>query len=230
MSIALVVFDIAGTTVKDNGEIAIAFREAMKKFGYDIPSEAIMPLMGYKKTVAIKMMLDDYEPDETIVTEDYINRIHAIFEQSMVDYYTHADQIEPLPYAETVFHYLKEKQIRIGLDTGFSRAITDVIINRLGWLQQKLVDIVVCSDEVQEGRPSPFMIQKMMEASGVADAQKVIKVGDTESDINEGWNAGCLYSIGVTTGAFAREEMEPFEPSHIINSLNELIPIIAPLL
>jgi beta-phosphoglucomutase-like phosphatase (HAD superfamily) len=48
-SIELIVFDIAGTTVKDNGEIADAFQKAMREFGYAIPQEKIYPLMGYKK-------------------------------------------------------------------------------------------------------------------------------------------------------------------------------------
>ena len=56
-SVELVVFDIAGTTVEDNGEIAIAFQEALSAFGYKIPVEKINPLMGYKKTEAIKRLL-----------------------------------------------------------------------------------------------------------------------------------------------------------------------------
>lgn len=35
-NIELVVFDIAGTTVSDKGDIAIAFVDACKKYGYDI--------------------------------------------------------------------------------------------------------------------------------------------------------------------------------------------------
>ena len=68
-SIKLVVFDIAGTTVKDNGEIAVAFHDAMKENGYEIPSEKIYPLMGYKKTEAIKIMLESYEADAAMITE-----------------------------------------------------------------------------------------------------------------------------------------------------------------
>lgn len=54
----------------------------------------------------------------------------------------------------------------------------------------------------------------------------MIKVGDTEVDVNEGKNAGCLYSIAITTGAFTKEELAVYEPSFIINDLKELISII----
>ncbi len=224
--IKLVVFDIAGTTVKDHGEIAIAFKTAMKEKGYEVPVEKINPLMGYKKPEAISIMLHEYEPDVARITEDYINNIHERFVALMVEYYSNTNNLQPLPHAEEIFAYLKEREVKIGLDTGFSNHITDVIIERLGWLKNGIVDYVVSSNEVAAGRPQPFMIQKMMQAAGIDDARQVIKIGDTEVDINEGKNAGCLYSIAVTTGAFKKEELVPHKPDFIIDDLNELIAIL----
>ncbi|MDQ2753392.1 MAG: HAD hydrolase-like protein, partial [Bacteroidota bacterium] len=82
------------------------------------------------------------------------------------------------------------------------------------------------SDEVPAGRPHPYMIQLMMNKANITDAKRVIKVGDTEVDIQEGKNANCLYSVGVTTGAFTREELEPYEPSFIIDDIKEIIGIV----
>ncbi len=45
-------------------------------------------------------------------------------------------------------------------------------------------------------------------------------------DVKEGKNAGCLYAIAITTGAFTREELLPYEPSFIIDDMKELLPII----
>jgi len=224
--VKLVVFDIAGTTVKDNGDIALAFQQAMAEKGYDIPVEKINPLMGYKKPEAIRLMLLEYEPDVTMVKAEYINTIHDRFLELMVQYYTNAADLSPLPNAEEVFAYLKKNDVKVGLDTGFSKEITDVIIRRLGWLNDGKIDYVVSSDEVSAGRPQPYMIQKMMKEAGIEDSKKVVKLGDTEVDINEGKNAGCLFAIGVTTGAFTREQLEPYKPSFIIDDLKELIDIL----
>src|SRR4249919_1430201 len=101
--IKLVVFDIAGTTVKDHGEIAVAFHNAMLEKGYDVPEEKIYPLMGYKKPEAIRMMLEEYEPDASKITEDQVNSIHERFVQLMIEYYSITDQLQPLPNAEKVF-------------------------------------------------------------------------------------------------------------------------------
>lgn len=224
--VELVVFDIAGTTVKDNGEIAIAFQDAMKAFGYAVPVEKINPLMGYKKTEAIMLMLNEYEKHDEKITADYINEIHSRFVASMVHYYSTAADLQPLPYAEEVFATLKDKGVKIGLNTGFPNEITDVIIDRLGWLNDGKIDFVISSNEVKAGRPFPYMIEALMKKADVHDTKKVIKIGDTEVDVNEGKNAGCLYSIAVTTGAFAQEELMAYNPSFIISDLREVITII----
>jgi phosphonatase-like hydrolase len=171
-------------------------------------------------------MLEEYEHDLAAITTEYINSIHDNFIELMVLYYSHTDRLEPLPHAEYVFEWLKERDIKIGLDTGFSTDITSVIMERLGWLKTNKIDYVVCSNEVPAGRPHSYMIQKMMKAAGITNAKQVVKLGDTEVDINEGKNAGCLYSIGITTGAFTREALEPYNPDFIIDDLKELVDIL----
>lgn len=226
MKITLVVFDMAGTTVADEGAVARAFQQAMLQSGYDIPRENINPIMGYKKPEAINKMLHQYEADTTLITEEYIEVIHQRFIAAMLHYYETSNEVAPLDGVEEVFIYLKGKGIKIGLNTGFSKDIADTILNRLQWIEKGLVDFLVASDEVPAGRPQPYMIHKLMSLAGVEDPLEVIKVGDTEVDVNEGKNSGCLYSIAVTTGAFTKEELLPHEPSFIISNIREIMPII----
>ncbi|WP_447640382.1 MULTISPECIES: HAD-IA family hydrolase [Chitinophagaceae] len=227
MAVKMVVFDIAGTTMRDTGAIAIAFQKAMAAFDVHIPIEEINPLMGYKKPQAIKIMLETKQESRTkVISDDLVDKIHNCFLEEMIQYYTTASDIEPLPHVEDVFETLQRNGIKVVLDTGFSHDITAVIMDRLGWLKDGLVDMTVSSDEVAAGRPQPYMIQKAMKHFGIEDPKTVIKIGDTEVDVNEGKNAQCLLSIGVATGAFSRAELEPYEPDHILNDLSELIPII----
>ncbi|WP_183574634.1 hypothetical protein HDF18_01280 [Mucilaginibacter sp. X5P1] len=46
MSIKLVVFDMAGTTVGDESYVALAFQKTIKTFGYDRDLENINSIMG----------------------------------------------------------------------------------------------------------------------------------------------------------------------------------------
>jgi phosphonatase-like hydrolase len=224
MSIELVVFDMAGTTVKDKNYVGVAFQNAMDKYGYPIAIENINPIMGYEKPLAIKMMLDKHEPDRQKITAKLINNIHSEFVESMLSFYETSDDIVPLPHVEETFSKLRDAGIKIALDTGFSRDIADVIMRRLGW--EDKVDFLVASDEVEQGRPFPDMIEKIKAALQIISSDVIAKVGDTEVDINEGINSGCKYVIGITTGSFTREELIPYNPTHIIDDISDVLNIV----
>lgn len=226
MSIKLVVFDMAGTTVKDENKVTQTFKNALLAYGYDVPDHIINPLMGYKKIVAITKMLHLYEADPSKITSELTHQIHETFVRLMIEYYQQADFLEALPNAESTLLALKKAGIQIGINTGFSRDIAEVIIERLAWREKGVFDYLVCSDEVAEGRPNPGMINRLRQLAGIAEADEVAKVGDTEVDIREGQNAGCKYVIAVTTGAFTRAELEPYHPTHIIDNIREVLSIV----
>ncbi|GAA4333193.1 phosphonatase-like hydrolase [Mucilaginibacter gynuensis] len=227
MAIKLVVFDIAGTTVKDDHDVSKAFQAALKKFGYEVPVELIDPLMGYEKNQAIRQMLRLHERREEKITAELVGKIHKEFVQQMILHYRQAPGIEPLPNVEETFAALRAKNIQIGINTGFSRDIADAIVNRLQWQEKGLIDYLVGSDEVELGRPHPYMIQKMMDAAGIKTGKEVAKIGDTEVDVREGQNAGCKYVIGITTGTFTRAELEAYHPTHIIDDIAQIVDIVS---
>jgi phosphonatase-like hydrolase len=221
MAIKLVVFDIAGTTVKDDDYVAHAFRNAFIRNGYNVTLEQTYPYMGVKKIVAIKALL-------AILGGRLADAgtIHTDFTDSMINFYSSSAEVAPLPYTEDVFRQLKEKGLLIALNTGFPRIIADVIINRLQWKEKGWVDDSIASDEVEHGRPQPFMIQELMARASITDASEVAKVGDTEVDVNEGRNAGCGLVVAVTTGAYTYEQLAGYDPDHIINDLSSLPSLI----
>ena len=226
MQIKLAVFDIAGTTVVDRGNINIAFREAFLTAGIHVSSEEVDTVMGYRKIEAIRMVIQKHAPD---LNEDsrIISDIHDVFEDSMVSFYENDDLLIPMPQAEYIFQELQRRNIKVALNTGFTRRITDTILEKLGWIDSLLIDATICSDEVLEGRPYPYMIQHLMQELLIDSVEDVIKIGDTEVDIKEGRNAGCGIVIAVTTGAYSHEKLKLYHPDFIIDSLNELLPIIA---
>jgi phosphonatase-like hydrolase len=227
MAIKLVVFDMAGTTVTDDHKVTKAFQSALQQYGYEVPSPVIDLHMGYEKTHAIQLMLDRYEREKDNITKELIGNIHSAFVSGMIDYYSNTDELLALPGVEDTFITLHSKGVKIAINTGFSRDIAQTIIDRLEWQERGLIDYVCGSDEVELGRPYPFMIHKFMHEAGITDPAEVAKVGDTEVDINEGQNAGCKYVIAVTTGSFSRDELEPYHPDHIIDNIAQVIDIIS---
>lgn len=226
MSIELVVFDIAGTTVRDKGSVADAFMEAAASFGVQVPLEEVNKVMGFRKKEAIRILLDKFYLERKEDIEVLIEKIHDAFTRSMIQFYEQDTTLAPLPYVEATFAWLKARGIKIALNTGFTRPITDAILKRLEWDKQGVLDMVITSDEVPEGRPHPYMIAAIMEQLGVSDPGQVAKVGDTEVDVEEGRNAACGLVVSVTTGAYTRSQLEQYKPDTIIDSLAEFPPLI----
>jgi phosphonatase-like hydrolase len=225
-SIQLVVFDIAGTTVRDNGNVAEAFITAFKDYGFTMPLTEVRKVMGFRKMDAIVLLLEKFAPERKD-DEGLVDRIHTRFIDKMIEYYRNDETLSPLPHAEAVFRALKERGIKVALNTGFTRSITDTILHRLRWDDRSpLIDQVICSDEVPHGRPYADMIETLMDDLAIDSPEQVLKVGDTEVDVEEGRNAACGKVVSVTTGAYTREQLKPFGPDFIIDDLRELLPII----
>jgi phosphonatase-like hydrolase len=224
MQTKLVVLDMAGTTVADDDAVANAFRKAFALHGHIVSIEDVKPLMGYKKTYAVKRVLELNNVD---ADQHLIDQIHADFVREMREHYETSPLAMPSPHAEDILKWLKQKGVRVAMNTGFPKEIADAIMKRFQWKEKNLVDDYIASDEVQAGRPQPYMIERLMKNGGVLDASDVVKVGDTEVDINEGRNAKCGLVVGITSGAFTRQQLEEYSPDHIIDDLSELKDLIA---
>ncbi len=223
MGIELVVFDMAGTTVADNGNINEVFRKAFANGGIlNVASADVDDVMGYRKREAIEIIVAKYKPGLE-KEKTFIDTIHDDFNKLMIAYYETCEDLVPLPFAEKVFKELHSHKIKVALNTGFSRAITTPILKRLGWDRATFIDEIICSDEVPQGRPSAFMIENLMQKLNIDSAEDVAKVGDTKVDIEEGLNAGCGMVVGITTGAYTREELLKYRPDFVIDSL-EILP------
>lgn len=223
--IQLVVFDIAGTTVKDAGNVKEAFANACADYYIHIPDDAINKVMGWRKIDAIKMLLQQYHAEALENNAALIEQIHENFTSRMVDFYNHDETLAPLPHTLSTFSALRQQGIRVALNTGFSKVITNAILKKLHW-DETIIDAVISSDEVPEGRPQPYMIKTLMQQFNINNPAAVAKVGDTEVDILEGRNSECGKVISVTTGAYTRQELIPYAPDYIIDSLETAASLI----
>ncbi|HAS45241.1 MAG TPA: phosphonatase-like hydrolase [Microscillaceae bacterium] len=227
MAIKLVVFDMAGTTVNDADNVHQALQNALQKAGYTATRDEVNAFMGYAKPIAIQYLLQHKgAAADQVANQTYIEQIHQDFVKEMVDFYRYNQHVCEQPLVRETFRELRKRGIKVAIDTGFSREIADVIMERLGWKQDAIFDYSVTSDEVPKGRPHPDMILKAMEQVGIQNADEVAKVGDTISDMEQGKAAKCKFVIGVTTGAYTKEELAPYQPTHLVDCLFQVIEII----
>ncbi|MEY3983213.1 MAG: hypothetical protein RL160_770 [Bacteroidota bacterium] len=217
----LTVFDIAGTTVNDRGLVQATLIDVFhEKTGITIDMSRANSLMGIPKPVAFEYLCKDHNIE---FRASFVYELTTIFEQRLIAAYGDKKNIEPMPYAEEVMLELRKNSCKVVLDTGFSKVITATIMHTLQW--GGLVDATISSDEVNRGRPHPDMIFEAMNKCDVHSHAMVAKVGDTISDLSEGYAAGCGWVIGVATGACTKDEFERFPHTHIISDLSELLHI-----
>ncbi len=226
MSIELVVFDLAGTTVKDNQDVHRMLRQALARHGINISNEDANAVLGFPKPVAIRRLLERRYVGPRPITQDWITAIHEVFVKVMIDFYRTDPSVGEKAGVYNTFKKLKQHQIKIAVDTEFDRKITDALLQRLGWANENLIDATVSSDEVERGRPYPDLIFRAMELTNTRHAKNVAKVGDTASDMQQGNSAGCGLVIGVTTGAFSRQALSQEKHSHLIEQISEILEIL----
>lgn len=219
MNIQLVVFDLAGTTIKDDNNVHQVLQSALAKSGVHVSLAEANEVMGIPKPVAITKLLALKGVE---ISDKLIERIHHDFEEEMVSFYKHDPGMAEKEGASELFGRLKNSNIHVVVDTGFSRVITDAILQRTGWIQNNLIDGSVCSDEVDNGRPYPDMIFRAMNIVRVPEAVNVAKVGDTTFDLQEGRQAGCGVVIGLTDGAHAEETLAREYHTHLAENLEHV--------
>ena len=222
-NIKMVVFDMAGTVVDEDNVVYKTLMKAINEAGFEVTLNQVLEQgAGKEKLQAIKSVLAVYCNN---TDAGLASRIYEKFIVYLADAYNTLN-ILPQPNADELFTALSDRSILVVLNTGYNRETALSIVNKLGWEKGVEYDALVTATDVGKNRPNPDMILFAMQQSGITDAGTVVKVGDSTIDIEEGRNAGCAMSIGITTGAHIREQLETANPDHIIDNLMELLPLL----
>jgi phosphonatase-like hydrolase len=212
--IELVIFDMAGTTVRDDNQVPEAFTAALAEHGLAVTPEQIHHLRGASKKQAIAALLPpggDLAARTDAVYETFRAQLARRFEGTARE----------VPGASGVLAQLRERGLKVALNTGFDRDTTRMLMRALGW-QEGMVDAIACGDEVAQGRPAPDLIRRCMALASVENAQAVANLGDTILDLRAGHAAGVGLNIGVLSGAHKREMLAAQPHTHLIASVADL--------
>lgn len=224
--IKLVIFDIGGTIIEDNGEVIDAFSAALEGNGLLASRAELKEMKGASKRAVITKFVERQWGKGATGNETRIAKAYQDFRERLEGSFSNGG-VKPIRGAAATFAWLKTRNIASATTTGFYRSITERILNSAGW--QDIFDANVCSDDVKSGRPAPFMIFHAMEATGIANVREVLNVGDTPLDLQAGNRAGVVGVIGVLTGIHKEDRLRPESPSHLIPSVAELPALIEAL-
>ena len=221
MQYEAIIFDWAGTTV-DYGCFAPvqAFMEIFKEYGITPTMEETRKPMGMLKWDHIKTMLSMERIREEFkrihgrdFTDQDVDEMHEKFAASLMKI---LDQFsDPKDYVVDTVAKLRDAGLMIGSTTGYTDAMMEIVTKEAAKAGYK-PDCWFSPDSTGHmGRPYPYMIFKNMEALKVTGVDKVMKVGDTLSDIREGKNAG-VFTVGIIEGSsemgLTKEEYAALSP------------------
>ena len=218
-TIKMVVFDVSGTTIRDDNEVMLCFKKALEDVGIQRPDAQLNAMMGWSKIEVFRTIWRE-EQANFEVAEVKARRTYKIFKQHLENYYA-SNQVVPTEGAVEVFKILRQAGVKVVLDTGFYRAVVDILLKKLNWQEGDTVDWSVASDEVLRGRPAADMIQRAMQHFDISDPKHVIKIGDTPSDLQEGRTANCLYSFGITSGTHTHQSLSAYPNDGLFASLTD---------
>lgn len=216
----LVVFDMAGTTVEDGGQVPAAFSAALAECDIALRDEELANVRGASKREAIAELVARHAG---AAWQGRADAVYASFVRHLEREF--GAGVRPMAGARETFELLHAHGIEVALSTGFDREVGAMLLDALGW--RVLADAFVCGDDVPRGRPAPYLIFEAMRATGVDCVHQVGAVGDTALDLQAGYNAGVKLNVGVLSGAHDRARLAGAPHTHLIASVAELPRLLA---
>lgn len=224
MTIELVVFDMAGTTVDEQNVVYKTVHQAIQRAGFEVSlDEVLLHAAGKEKFQAILDVLQSKSNEQ--VAPETVMPVFRDFDALLDRAY---QELTPkaMPGAVHVFETLRSHGIKVVLNTGYKRKVAEGLLQKLGWEEGLTFDLLLTADDVPRGRPYPDMILAAMQRFQVTDPKLTAKIGDSIVDIEEGIAAGCSISAGITTGAQTAAQLQTATPTHILTKLEDILQFI----
>ncbi|WP_053991540.1 phosphonatase-like hydrolase [Mangrovimonas sp. TPBH4] len=218
-NIELVIFDMAGTVVDEGNVVYKTLQQVINNEGFDVTLDFVLEFgAGKEKHQAIKDILEE------IGIEDFEVKSNGIFEKFKVLLAEAYKALEVASYdgVEELIQDLKHANVKVVLNTGYDKATAQLLLGKMKWDLGVHYDTLVTADDVENGRPNPDMIFEAMKQTNITEPSKVLKAGDSIIDIEEGKNADCGLTVGVTTGAHTAKQLASANPDFVLESLSEL--------
>ncbi len=208
--IKVIMFDLDGTLVDSSVDITNALNYAIVPYGIGkLTVEETIGLVGEGLTRLIEKALGN---ERAAIVPEVLDRFVGYYSEHLVDF--------TLPYkgvGETLEHLGNYRKAVI---SNKRESLSRELLEKLGLA--KYFDIILGSDSVEEKKPSPRPIMKILETFSLKPDEAVI-VGDSNFDIDAGKAAGTR-TIAVSYGY--REIAVLKGADFIIDDITELLRIL----
>jgi HAD superfamily hydrolase (TIGR01549 family) len=189
-------FDIDGTLTDSVDIHAIAWQEALRKFGHEIPYQRVRRQIGKGGDQLLQTLLSRTEFEDH---GEELDRFRGeLFKRKYMKL------IRPLSMVPELFRRIREQGTRIALASSAKRDEVEHYEELLA--VQDLVEHETSSDDAERSKPHPDIFAAAMERLGNPQAEEVLAVGDTPYDAQATAQIS-VACIGVLSGGWSRPEL-----------------------
>jgi phosphoglycolate phosphatase len=209
-----VLFDLDGTLVDSEKDIAEAANFTREHYGLKrVPDSTIAQYVGNGVLTLLEKSLDT--TDQTKILEAY-----KIFQEH---YRIHcADFTKPFPGTFDLLNALKKRNIKMGVVSNKPQEFTTSVLEKLDLAPYFQVAFGPEATTNRKPHPEPLLValQKL-----VAQPHEAVMIGDSIVDIQAAQAAQIRVAV-LTHGYGTREVLSSANPDWMVDSLQELIPIL----
>lgn len=190
-----VLFDVDGTLVDTTYLHVVAWWQALRQAGHDVPMAAVHRAIGMGSDRIIDHLLGDDRDDGA---DDTLRAAHSAL------YAAYWDRLRPLPGATDLLRACADRGLRVVLASSASpdelaalrRALADA---------DDVIDTATSAGDAGESKPAPDIFAVALRRSGMA-AERAVVVGDSVWDVRAAARLG-IPTIGVTCGGVSEAEL-----------------------
>jgi HAD superfamily hydrolase (TIGR01549 family) len=215
--ITALAFDFDGTLVDISEPYSRAFDETLRNF--ELPG--VDPIELYRKGASDLKAQFSQAFSRADVDEDLVQKCVKMHGEIYMR--IHLKYLKKSDKALDALKELVSRGYRLGLIGGRPLSQVDPELKFLGI--KDCFDFVLTSEAVSRPKPAPDIVQRAAALWNIATTQ-ILVVGDSPDDVASAKSAGA-FSAGTCSGYFSREVIAMAKPDFLLNSVSEVLDIVA---
>lgn len=189
------IFDLDGTLLDSVDLHALAWHEALAKFGHDVTFEQARSQIGKggDKLIPVFLSADEQRDHGREMEEWRSERFKTAY----------LPLVRPFTAVPDLLRRVRNAGVRVAIASSAKKDELDKYLDiaRIA----ELVDVKTSSDDAEESKPAPDIFEVVLRKLGIAGVDAVA-IGDTPYDASAGGKAG-MATIGVLCGGFTETSL-----------------------
>lgn len=189
------IFDVDGTLLDSVDLHAMAWHDAMIRFGHDVSFEQVRSQIGKGGDKLIPVFLSDDEQ------RDHGKELDSWRSEHFKAKYL--PLVRPFSAVPDLLQRSRDADLRIAVASSAKKNELEQYLDIAG--VRGLVDVVVSSEDVDESKPSPDVFLAVLKKLGI-EGRDAVAIGDTPYDAEAAGKAR-IGTVGVLCGGFTEAEL-----------------------